>query len=418
MGTVGQGVWTHLRGQADILLQRCGRPLEIRQVAVRNPEKVAALNLPPEIVTRDWRDLVKNPDLDVIVELIGGTGDAFELIRGALEAGKHVVTANKALLAERGAELFQLAAEKKRQLLYEASVAGGIPLLQSLREGLIANRITAIYGIINGTCNYILSRMSAEGLDYASVLAEAKKLGYAEADESLDVDGYDTAHKAAVLAALAYGFWPSLKEIPTKGISNLERKDIQFAHSLGYEVKLLAILKAGRSKRVEVQVQPTLVPLNHVLASIKGVFNAVLVRGDVVGETLFYGRGAGADPTASAVLSDLASLAQGAEQGGLLWSQAGNVRLATPDDVVARYYLRLMVEDQPGVLAQVAAVLGRRKIGISSVIQPEGSGGPVPLILMIHDANTHDFQEARVELEQLPIVKGPAVSLRVEDFTS
>jgi len=423
MGTVGQGVWRHLHGQADLLLRRCGRPLAIEQVAVRNPAKTAALNLPSGKVTARWQDLVANPDLDVIVELIGGTTEAFDLVKGALEAGKHVVTANKALLATHGAALFKLAAEKKRRLLYEASVAGGIPLLQSLREGLVANRILAIYGIINGTCNYILTQMSEQGLDYADVLREAKRLGYAEADEALDVEGHDTAHKAVVLAALAYGFWPSLDQVPTRGIAGLERQDIVFAQTLGYEVKLLAILKTTASGRVEVQVQPTLLPARHVLASIKGVFNAVLVRGDVVGDTLFYGRGAGADATASAVLSDLALLASspvGSADAPIgLWSDHENVRLASREEVVARHYLRLMVDDQPGVLAQIATVLGRRKIGISSVIQPEGHPGDtaVPLILMIHDANTHDFEEARLELEQLPVVKAPAVSLRVEDFS-
>ncbi len=428
MGTVGQGVWKHLNGQAALLRQRCGRGLAIGQISARNPGKLASLNLPDGLVTPDWRDLLANPELDVIVELIGGTTDAYALIRGALEAGKHVVTANKALLAAHGAELFQLAATQKRRLLYEASVAGGIPLLQSLREGLVANRIVALYGIINGTCNYILTQMSELGLDYAEVLAEAKRLGYAEADESLDVDGHDTAHKAVVLAALAYGFWPRLESVPTRGIAQLERQDILFAQNLGYEIKLLAIVKAaqGGQGRVEVQVQPTLVPSSHVLASIKGVFNAVLVRGDVVGDTLFYGRGAGADATASAVLSDLASLARegdSASGSGLpcgLWNSGESAlqHLAAADEIVARYYLRLNVEDRPGVLAQVATILARRNIGISSVIQPEGhEGEAVPLILMIHDANTHDFQEARLELERLPVVRGPAVSLRVEDFS-
>ena len=424
MGTVGQGVWRHLNGQAELLRQRCGRGLSIERISARNPAKLASLNLPPGLVTPRWQDLLANPELDVIVELIGGATDAFELIQGALQAGKHVVTANKALLAERGAELFQLAASRKRRLLYEASVAGGIPLLQSLREGLVANRIVALYGIINGTCNYILTQMSELGLDYADVLAEAKRLGYAEADEALDVDGHDTAHKAVVLAALAYGFWIRLDAIPTRGIAQLERQDILFAQNLGYEIKLLAIVKTVPSGRVEVQVQPTLVPAKHVLASIKGVFNAVLVRGDVVGDTLFYGRGAGADATASAVLSDLASLAREGDAlstcgfASGLWSGGEKAQIASPEEIFARYYLRLNVEDRPGVLAQVATVLARRNIGISSVIQPEGhEGDAVPLILMIHDANAHDFQEARLELERLPIVRGPAVSLRVEDFS-
>jgi len=427
-GTVGQGVWRHLCGQADLLARRCGRPLEVVGVSSRNAAKAEAAGIPADLVTPRWEDLVARPDIDVIVELIGGGDDAFRLVKGALEAGKHVVTANKALLAERGGELFRLASEKKRRLLYEASVAGGIPLLQALREGLAGNRILSLHGIVNGTCNYILTRMSEEGKDYAEVLAEAKKLGYAEADESLDVEGWDAAHKALVLAALAYGFWPKMASLSVRGIAGLDRRDIAFARTLGYGIKLLAIVKTAPSGRIEVGVQPTLVPSSHVLASVKGVFNAVLVRGDVVGDTLYYGRGAGGDPTASAVLSDLASLARDGDGGCAsrfsgLWNEATPPGIASPDEITARYYLRLTVEDRPGVLARIATILGERNIGISSVIQPEvmaaadEAAGRVPLILMIHDANTRNFEEARAALEALDIVHGPAVSFRVEDFT-
>ena len=426
IGTVGQGVWKHLRGQADLLARRSGRPLEIIQVSSRNAAKAAAAGVPLELITPEWADLIANPEIDVVVELIGGTDDAFRLVKGALEAGKHVVTANKALLADRGAELFRLAAEKKRRLLYEASVAGGIPLLQALREGLAANRILSLHGIVNGTCNYILTRMDEEGRDYAEVLAEAKKLGYAEADEALDVEGWDAAHKTLVLAALAYGFWPKMASLSVRGIAGLDRRDIAFAQTLGYGIKLLAIIKTVPSGRIEVSVQPTLVPLSHVLASVKGVFNAVLVRGDVVGDTLYYGRGAGGDPTASAVLSDLAELARNGESvvgyGSCgLWNEETPPGIASSDEITARYYLRLAVKDTPGVLARIATVLGKRNIGISSVIQPESApdaeGGHVPLILMIHDANMRNFEEARAELEALDIVGAPAVSFRVEDFT-
>ncbi|SDU19881.1 homoserine dehydrogenase [Verrucomicrobium sp. GAS474] len=430
VGTVGQGVWRHLRGQADLLASRCGRPLEIVRVSSRNAAKAESVGIPASLVTSRWEDLIAAPEIDVIVELIGGTDDAFRLVKGALEAGKHVVTANKALLAARGGELFRLAQEKKRCLLYEASVAGGIPLLQALREGLAANRILSLHGIVNGTCNYILTRMEAEGKEYAEILAEAKKLGYAEADESLDVEGWDAAHKTLVLAAIAYGFWPKMASLTVRGIAGLDRQDIAFARTLGYGIKLLAIVKTVPSGRIEISVQPTMVPSSHVLASVKGVFNAVLVRGDVVGDTLYYGRGAGGDPTASAVLSDLAALAR---EGGNaadnlafgscgLWNEATPPGIATAEEITARYYLRLAVKDSPGVLARIATVLGKRNIGISSVIQPEsssdqGASGHVPLILMIHDANVGNFEAARAELEGLDIVQAPAVSFRVEDFT-
>ncbi|HEY8967260.1 MAG TPA: homoserine dehydrogenase [Candidatus Methylacidiphilales bacterium] len=427
-GTVGQGVWKHLQGQADLLARRCGRPLEIVQVSSRNAAKAAAAGIPAALVTPRWQDLVANPDLHVVVELIGGTQDAFDLVKGALQAGKHVVTANKALLAERGAELFRLAAEKKRSLLYEASVAGGIPLLQAVREGLAANRILSLHGIVNGTCNYILTRMEEEGKGYAEILADAKRLGYAEADESLDVDGWDAAHKTLVLAALAYGFWPKMSSLAVRGIAGLDLRDIAFARALGYGIKLLAIIKSVPSGKIEVSVQPTLVPSSHVLASVKGVFNAVLVRGDVVGDTLYYGRGAGGDATASAVLSDLASLARDGERAAYnpasgscgLWNEATPPGIAAPEEVSGRYYLRLSVEDRPGVLARIATILGQRNIGISSVIQPEpgadAENGPVPLIFMVHDAQVRNFEEARAEIEALDVVRGAAVSYRVEDF--
>src|SRR6202012_6008904 len=235
----------------------------------------------------DWRQVVTNPDLDVVVELMGGTTDSFELIQQALQNGKHVITANKALLCERGAELFQTALKYQRHLLFEASVAGGIPIIRALREGLVANRILSIHGIINGTCNYILTRMNAEGLEFKEALAEAKRLGFAEADDSLDVDGHDTAHKAAVLAALAYGFWVPPAQLHTEGLRAVEKQDIVYARKLGYGLKLLAIIKTDSEGAVEVRVHPTLIPVSHVLASVSGVFNAVVVRGDVVGDTLY-----------------------------------------------------------------------------------------------------------------------------------
>ena len=420
LGTVGASVWRRLTSQRDLLLQRTGTEIRVDQVAVRKAARAKEIGVPENLTTPDWRKLVANPDLDVIVELIGGTTEAFELIRTALQSGKHVITANKALLAEHGAELFATALKHQKHLLFEASVAGGIPIIRALREGLVANRILSIHGIINGTCNYILTRMNEAGLEFKDALAEAKEKGYAEADDSLDVDGHDTAHKAAVLAALAYGFWVPQGQLYTEGLRAVEKQDIIYARKLGYGLKLLAIIKTDKDGAVEVRVHPTLIPEKHVLASVNGVFNAVVVRGDVVGDTLYYGRGAGGDPTASAVVSDLAQIAAHFPQE----QKARNVgheglhsRLKTMDEIVSRYYLRLLVVDRPGVLADVARVLASRQIGISSVIQPEAHAGETtPLILMLHDAPESQLKAAVADIARIGAVKAPPVHLRVEDF--
>ncbi len=420
LGTVGASVWQRLISQRELLRQRTGTEIRVDQVAVRRTARARDVGVPDSLVTTDFAKLVANPALDVIVELIGGTTDARELIRTALQNGKHVVTANKALLAAHGAELFAIAHQQQRHLLFEASVAGGIPIIRALREGLIANRIVSIHGIINGTCNYILSRMNEAGLEFAEALAEAKREGYAEADDSLDVDGHDAAHKAAVLAALAYGFWVAPEALYTEGLRAVEKQDIVYARKLGYALKLLAIIKTDPEGAVEVRVHPTLVPREHVLASVNGVFNAVLVRGDVVGDTLYYGRGAGGDPTASAILSDLGQIAshfpqeQKARQVG---HEALHSRLKRMDEIVSRYYLRLLVEDKPGVLAEVARVLAAKEIGISSVIQPEAHAGQTtPLVLMLHDARESQFREAVREIAAIGAIKAAPVHLRVEDF--
>jgi homoserine dehydrogenase len=422
LGTVGAAVWRRLASQRELLRQRTGTEIRVDQVAVRRAERAREVGVPQSLVTHDFHKLVTNPELDVIVELIGGTTDARTLILEALRNGKHVVTANKALLAAHGAELFEAAHENQRHLLFEASVAGGVPIIRALREGLLANRIISIHGIINGTCNYILTRMNEAGLEFSEALAEAKREGYAEADESLDVEGHDTAHKAAVLAALAYGFWVAPEQLYTEGLRSVERQDLLYARKLGYGLKLLAIIKTDPDGAVEVRVHPTLVPQSHVLASIHGVFNAVLVRGDVVGDTLYYGRGAGGDPTASSVLSDLGQIASHFPQeqkARKVGHEALHSRLKTMDEIVSRYYLRLLVEDRPGVLADVARILATRQIGISSVIQPEAHVGEVtPLVLMLHDAPESQFKAAVREIATIGAIKAPPVHLRVEDFES
>ena len=420
LGTVGGSVWRRLASQADLLRQRTGTEVRVTQVAVRRAERAREIGVPENLVVSDWRKLAANPDLDVVVELMGGTTDAFELISLALQSGKHVITANKALLAERGAELFQIALKHQRHLLFEASVGGGIPIIRALREGLAGNHILSIHGIINGTCNYILTRMEEADLEFGDALAEAKREGYAEADDSLDVDGHDTAHKAAVLAALAYGFWVRPEQLYTEGLRKVEKQDLLYARKLGYRLKLLAIIRTDSDGAVEVRVHPTLIPQTNLLASVRGVFNAVLVRGDVAGDTISYGRGAGGDPTASSVLSDLAQIAshwpqdQKARNVG---HEALHSRLKTMDEICSRYYLRLIVEDRPGVLADVARVLANHQIGISSVIQPEAQAGETtPLVIMLHDALEANFRSAVQEIAAIAAIKAPPVSLRVEDF--
>jgi homoserine dehydrogenase len=418
-GVVGGGVVRHLRANHDLLAERSGAGFAIRRVAVRDAGRARGLDR--DLISTDWKQVVEDPAVDIVVELMGGTATARAVAEAALNAGKPLVTANKALLAECGAELFARAEQRNTAIYFEASVAGGIPIIKALREGLRANRILAMHGIINGTCNYILSRMAQEGSDYDDVLAEAKRLGYAEADEALDVDGIDAAHKAAILASLAYGFWVPMKDLLVEGIRGVTAQDMAFARKLGYTIKLLATIKPDDRRAVAVRVHPTLVPLSHVLASVSGVFNAVSVEGDVVGSTLFYGRGAGPDATASAVLGDIAEAAIDRLHG------VGFRRLAShtcytgtvPEaEMTSRFYVRLNVTDQPGVLAQVAAVFGRHRIGISSVFQPEGhEGDTVPLVMLLDDARQEAFRAALAEIENLPVARKPSQVIRVEDFS-
>ncbi len=427
-GTVGGGVFKAVHENGGLLASRLGIRFSVTRVAVRSLKKKRAVAIPKNLLTTDWRPVVNDPQVDIVVELMGGTTTARQVVLAALKAGKPVITANKALLSAHGEELFAAAGRHGTNLYYEASVAGGIPIIKVLREGLIGNRITRIYGILNGTCNYILTRMKLEGLDFAEVLAEAQALGYAEAEPSLDVDGHDAAHKAGILASLAHGFWVNPDQLYVEGIRHVSQLDIQFAGRLGYTIKLLGIVKkesaGGSTKkaRVQVGVYPALVPNSHVLASVNHVFNAILVRGDVVGDTLYYGRGAGQDATASAVLSDLADAAL-----DLKCDSRNRVPPFVPHEregavlpmgeVVSQYYLRLSVVDRPGVLARIAAILGRARIGISSVMQPEGhEGESVPLILMIHDATNAAMGRALAQIARLPVVKGAPVMIRVEQF--
>ncbi len=420
LGNVGAGVFKNLEKNRDLIRQRTGADIRVKRVVVRDPARARDVAVPAELVGSDWRTLVEDPEIQVIVELIGGTTTAHELVCAALRAKKIVVTGNKALLAERGQELFALAEQCGVPIYFEAAVAGGIPIIQVLQEGLVGNRILSIHGIINGTCNYILTRMSQAGLSYADALREAQEKGYAEADPTLDVSGWDAAHKAIILASLSYGFWIPQDKVHVEGVEAIDPADFKFAQRLGYTIKLLSVIRADAAGLVEVRTQPALVPLSHVLASVSGSFNAVLVHGDIVGETLFYGRGAGQDPTSSSVISDLceaaAVLVYGARHSGFV--PHGLYGKSKPvEDTVSHYYLRLTVDDVPGVMAQVAAVLGRRQIGISSMIQPEDledTSGRTTIVLMIHDARLGDMQAALTEIAALSCVREKPSWMRVE----
>ncbi len=422
-GTVGGGVYKALRRNGALMASRLGVRLRVTRVAVSNVRKLRTVKFPRGILTRDWEGVVADPKIDLVAELVGGTGVARQVALGALRSGKPVVTANKALLAFHGEQLFRAARKHDANLYYEASVAGGIPIIKILREGLVGNRITRLYGILNGTCNYILSRMASEGADFSDMVAEAQQMGYAEAEPSLDVDGHDAAHKAGILASLAHGFWVNPKSVYTEGIRNITPLDLEFAQKLGYAIKLLGIVKGNGGAPVQVSVYPALIPSGHVLASVGGVYNGILVRGDVVGDTLYYGQGAGQDATASAVLSDLADAAldlkhDTPDRRHAFVPHDTNGAVQSIDNVSCSFYLRLSVVDRPGVLAQIASILARGRIGISSVIQPEGhQGASVPLILMIHDAPNAAMQKALAAIRRLKAVKGGPVLLRVEDFS-
>jgi homoserine dehydrogenase len=443
-GTVGSGVFHALHRNGALLSSRLGVTINVRRVAVKAFNEPRPYPIPRSLMTTDWQAVVNDPKVDIVTELVGGTGIAKAMILAALRLGKPVITANKALLSEHGEELFTAARKHDTNLYYEASVCGGIPIIKSLREGFVGNRITHLYGIVNGTCNYILTRMKLEGADFAAVLQDAQKHGYAETPPDLDIDGWDAQHKIGILASLAHGFWVKPRSIYVEGIRHINALDIKFAQQLGYTIKLLGIIKkveqaslrfaspGGRGSRVEgkpagkstiqVSVYPTLVPNTHVLASVNHVFNAVFVRGDVVGDTLFYGRGAGKDATASAVLSDLADAALDLKFGTkhrvppFVPHERDGV-VASIDDVISQYFVRLTVVDKPGVLAKIAAILGDSNIGISSVFQPEGhEGKSVPLILMLHYAPNGAVTKALARIGRLPVVKGKPVMIRVEDF--
>ena len=417
-GTVGSGLIRNLPKANGLIAQRLGIQLEIRGIAVKDPSKTRP-DLPLPAVG-DWKKVVADPTVQIVVELVGGTSESFAIAEACIQARKPFITANKALLAERGQELIALAQKSGSPIYFEASVAGGIPVLKALREGLVANQLLGLHGIINGTSNYILTRMAEAGSDFATALKEAKDLGYAEADDRLDVDGIDAAHKAAILCLLAYGFLPKFSEIPVEGIRQISSQDVSFAHQLGYVIKLLAMIKPVGSEQIEVRVAPTLLPARHPMASVHGAFNAVGLLGNLSGPVQFTGRGAGPDATSSALLADLAEAAKNLcdkAPGPALPKPSSKMTLIEKDASVGRFYARIEVEDRPGVLAQVAGIFGSEKIGISSVLQPEGRGaGSVPLVFLLEPAPLSSLQCAIASICKLPNTRAPATILRVEDL--
>ena len=424
LGTVGTGVARLLTEHPDRLARRAGRPFRWKWAVVRDPAKVRGVALEGVQVTTDVEPLLADPEVDVVIETMGGTDPALRYVLAALAAGKHVVTANKALLAEHGAEVFAQARASGRAVAFEGSVGGGIPIVQALGVALAANQVQSLAAIVNGTCNFILTRMTEEGLPYDEALRQAQQLGYAEADPTLDVDGTDTAHKLAILAQLAFEANVRLDAIPRRGIDRLQLADLKYAGELGYTIKLLALAKLSAAG-LELRVAPTLVRRGTPLAEVRGPYNAIRVVGDAVGDTLFYGRGAGALPTASAVIGDLIDVATG--RAGLpsrslrLWSEsAPPVSLTPPSKITSRYYLRFTIADRPGVLARLAHILGDHGISIASVIQHDPgddapADSPVPLVIMTHLAIQADLHAALEEIDRLDVVHAPSVCLGVED---
>ena len=424
LGTVGSGTVNVLRRNMREISARAGTEIIIEQIGARRDNP--ACDTSADNVTRDVFDVVRNPNVDVVVELIGGTAVAKELVETAIENGKHVVTANKALIAEFGNELFAKAEAKGVSIAYEAAVAGGIPIIKALREGLSANRIEWLAGIINGTGNFILTEMKDKGRDFADVLKEAQELGYAEADPTFDVEGIDAAHKLVILASIAFGIPLQFDKIFTEGISTIEPQDVTYAEELGYRIKHLGIARQGETG-VELRVHPTLIPEKRLIANVDGVMNAVLVKGDAVGPTLYYGAGAGAEPTASAVVADIVDVVRTfsaatenkvAHLGFNASSLQQDVEILPMADVETAYYLRMSAEDRPGVLNQVTQILSDSGISIEAVIQKEPAAGEsaVPLILLTNRAVEKQLLAAIESIESLDAIDGKVAHIRVESL--
>jgi homoserine dehydrogenase len=420
-GTVGTGTARILIESADIIKRRLGVPVVLKKISDLDLKRDRGIKLGGVKLTSDAKELINDPEIDIVVELIGGYKPAKEFILDALRNKKHVVTANKALLAVHGEEIYAAADKAGVTVGFEASVAGGIPILAAIRSGLAANNIRSIHGIVNGTCNYILTLMTNEGRKFDEVLKEAQAKGYAEADPTFDIEGIDSAHKLAVLTMLAYGTPVKFSDIYTEGISKITPLDIDFAKELGYKIKLLAITKMVAGE-VEARVHPTMLPGEYPIAAVDGVFNALSIVGDAVGSTMFYGRGAGDMPTGSAVVGDIIDIGRDILAGSVNRSplvgfrERSVLKIRAMDDILSCYYLRFSVRDKPGVLSRVSGVLGKNNISISSVIQKgRGAAEAVPLVMMSHEAVERDVRRALDEINKMDCVAGPTMVIRVEE---
>jgi homoserine dehydrogenase len=421
-GTVGTGVVKILQRNADIIARRVGRSVVLAKIADLDITTDRGVTVSPGILTTNANDILDDPQIDIVVELIGGHEPAKRFILQALSRQKGVVTANKALLADHGEEVFEAAFQAKADLGFEASVGGGIPIIRSLTEGLAGNRLTSITGIMNGTSNYILTRMTLEGRDFGDILKEATSEGYAEADPSLDIEGIDAAHKLVIMVNLAYGTPVPMSAVYTEGISNISTVDIAFARELGFTIKLLGIAKF-KEEVIEARVHPTLVPTESPIAQVNGVYNAIHLVGDAVGDIVLYGQGAGSLPTASAVVGDIIDLARNRMHGSFArvpatsfqWESRKALAIKPMAEIESRYYLRCMVKDDPGVLSTISGILGKYGISISSVLQKgRKQGQPVPLVILTHRSSERGVQSALHDINALPIISEPTTLLRME----
>ena len=418
-GTVGAGVADGLLKHHDVMAKRLDVDIVLKKIADLDITTDRGIAVPAGILTTDAAATIADPEIQIIVETIGGTGIAKKFVLDALNAKKCVVTANKKLLAEYGQEIFETAKANNVDIYFGASVGGGIPIIRVLREGLAGNDIESIHGILNGTCNYILTRMENEGLPFDVVLKDAQKLGYAEANPSLDVDGFDTAHKACILAALAFGFQPSVDQVQVEGIRNLAGEDVKYAADFGYRIKLLAVV-ARQGDEVEVGVHPTLVPFTHMLSNVNDAFNAAMVKGDMSDYTMYYGRGAGRAPTASTVVGDIGDIARNLAHGETRYTRGapnyaeGTIRLRAAGDIASKFYIRFLVEDKAGAFGTIASILGQHGVSLAAASQKAGSQGnqPVPVVVLTHAAKAGDLEAALKEIKDSGVIGAEPVALR------
>lgn len=417
-GTVGAGVAQGLLEHRTVMSHRTGVDIALKRIADLDITTDRGFAVPDGVLTTDAFEVIKDNSVNIVVETIGGTGIAKTLVLEALSNGKSVVTANKKLLAEYGTEIFETAAKNGVDIYFGASVGGGIPIIRVVREALVSNEIESIHGILNGTCNYILTRMEREGLPFEEALTEAQRLGYAEADPSLDIDGFDTAHKACILSSLAYGFTPKMSDVQVEGIRNLSSLDVKYAAEFGYRIKLLACV-ARTGEEVEVGVHPTLIPFSHMLSSVNDAFNAVMVKGDMSDYTMYYGRGAGRAPTASTVLGDVADISRNLAHGELRYSRAvpnyaaDTIVLKTAGEIQSKFYLRFSVADKPGAFGTIAAILGRNGVSISAASQKEGSGEFIPVVVLTHAAKAAAVEAALEEFKLTGVTASEITKLRI-----